>query len=203
MKHPIILSLILSAFSFVNVFAQQERFVAEPAAPYYTEPGRISVHLHENFFLRMRAVSPLLGIQPEITVVKNVTAGPVFTYFKFKRSESQGSSTAVYPEDHVKYYNLTAGGKASLHINSFLMNAFNMRIRNEYTDYYISVWGGYNFIRATSDRAEQEFIDSNKSFRAGASLGLRSMVGKKVAMFLEAGYSSYAYGTVGFSYIVK
>jgi hypothetical protein len=46
-------------------------------------------------------------------------------------------------------------------------------------------------------------MEENETIRAGAALGVRSMVLPRFGFFVEAGYSSYGYGSFGMTVVLK
>ena len=172
--------------------------------PYYRTQGSISLHLSNYMFSKRKVAMPPLNFSTQFTVVKNLTAGPMLTYFQFRRSEFEAANATRWINSEIRYNEMMGGVKVEYHFYSLVKKIFNRRnIRGNRIDLYTSGWAGYSFVWANDKDADQTLIDDNKTFRGGIGLGARTLVLKWMGFSLEGGYSSYGYASFGLVFVVR
>jgi hypothetical protein len=67
------------------------------------KPGSIVLNVGNQMFNRMNSVTMPIGATVEVTVLPNLTAGPMFTYFKFVNWQQVQKSVTEYENIDVKY----------------------------------------------------------------------------------------------------
>ncbi len=185
-----------------EVTYQTSKDKKEEFKPFYQRPGSVIINVSNYMALRGRSTTLPVNIHLDITPGRNFTVGPIFTYLQFKSQYQQEIDQIVYTNSGVKYHQYVVGLKGSYHLMPLFERLFNKTLKKQLLDVYISGWGGYSYVRSNAAEAEQEVIQANQDWRGGVSLGARSMILKRFGFFVEAGYSSYAFGTFGLSFLV-
>jgi len=169
--------------------------------PFYKKPGSISIQVN-NFMFSGRKVATLpVNLHFAVTPFKNVTLGPMVTYFQFKHSEFEAINATRWINPDIRYHEMMAGFRAEYHLNDLLQTMMRRRIPQHIVDVYVAGWGGYSFVWVNHEKAEQDLVTSNEKFRGGFSFGARSLVLKWLGFSLEGGYSSYGYCSFGIFFI--
>lgn len=196
MKKLIFLALLFSIAAFAK--AQGIQLVKENKHVLYTEkPGSVVVHLGNQMFNRVNSTSMPLSASAEVTILPNLTAGPMFTYFRFVNWEQVSKSMTEYENVDVKYNQYFMGLRANYHITPLVENLINKKLGREYFDLYVGAWVGYSISTSNHRLANPQVIDATQKIRAGVLAGVRSMVVPRFGLFMELGYSSYGLGAFG------
>lgn len=177
---------------------RQERFV-----PFYRIPGSIHFNLSNYMIMRVPSVGMPLNYDLQVTVFKNFTGGVLFTHYQFKQVSPEGVNASRFTGSDTKYNQFMLGAKASYHFNKLIEKIVNRHIASDIIDIYLTGWMGYSFARSRDEEHSEELIESNKKIRSGIALGARSMVIRRLGFFIEAGYSSFAYGSFGITVVLK
>jgi hypothetical protein len=196
MKKPLLLLIMLIAVAFTQ--AQGIQMVKENKYVLYTEkPGSVVVHVGNQMFNRMNSTSMPLSVAAEVTVLPNLTAGPMFTYFRFVSWEKVAKSMTEYENVDVKYNQYFLGLRANYHLTPFIEGLINKKLGREYFDLYVGGWAGYSLSNSNHRLANPEVINATQKMRAGVLAGVRSMIVPRFGLFMELGYSSYGLGAFG------
>jgi hypothetical protein len=196
MKKPLLLLIMLIAVAFTQ--AQGIQMVKENKYVLYTEkPGSVVVHVGNQMFNRMNSTSMPLSVAAEVTVLPNLTAGPMFTYFRFVSWEKVAKSMTEYENIDVKYNQYFLGLRANYHLTPFIEGLINKKLGREYFDLYVGGWAGYSLSNSNHRLANPEVINATQKMRAGVLAGVRSMIVPRFGLFMELGYSSYGLGAFG------
>jgi hypothetical protein len=196
MKKPLLLLIMLIAVAFTQ--AQGIQMVKENKYVLYTEkPGSVVVHVGNQMFNRMNSTSMPLSVAAEVTVLPNLTAGPMFTYFRFVSWEKVAKSMTEYENVDVKYNQYFLGLRANYHLTPFIEGLINKKLGREYFDLYVGGWVGYSLSNSNHRLANPEVINATQKMRAGVLAGVRSMIVPRFGLFMELGYSSYGLGAFG------
>lgn len=196
MKKLFFLALLFVAVSFVK--AQGIQLVKENKYVLYTEkPGSVVVHLGNQMFNRFNSTTMPLSAAAEVTILPNVTAGPMFTYFRFVSWEQVSKSITEYENVDVKYNQYFLGLRANYHLTPLIEGLINKKLGREYFDLYVGAWAGYSLTNSNHRLANTDVINATQKMRAGVMAGVRSMVLPRFGLFMELGYSSYGLGAFG------
>ncbi len=196
MKKPLLLLIMLIAVAFTQ--AQGIQMVKENKYVLYTEkPGSVVVHVGNQMFNRINSTSMPLSVAAEVTVLPNLTAGPVFTYFRFVSWEKVAKSMTEYENVDVKYNQYFLGLRANYHLTPFIEGLFNKKLGREYFDLYVGGWAGYSLSNSNHRLANPDVINATQKMRGGVLAGVRSMIVPRFGLFMELGYSSYGLGAFG------
>jgi hypothetical protein len=196
MKKPLLLLIMLIAVAFTQ--AQGIQMVKENKYVLYTEkPGSVVVHVGNQMFNRMNSTSMPLSVAAEVTVLPNLTAGPMFTYFRFVSWEKVAKSMTEYENIDVKYNQYFLGLRANYHLTPFIEGLINKKLGREYFDLYVGGWAGYSLSNSNHRLANPDVINATQKMRAGVLAGVRSMIVPRFGLFMELGYSSYGLGAFG------
>ena len=169
--------------------------------PFYKKPGSITIHVNNFMFSGRKVATPPVNLNIAVTPFKNVTLGPVVTYFQFKQSEFEAINATRWINPEISYHEMMAGFRAEYHLNDLLQTMMRRRIPQHIIDVYAAGWGGYSFVWVNHSNAEQDLVTANEKFRGGASIGARSLVLKWLGFSLEGGYSSYGYCSFGLFFV--
>ncbi len=191
--------LLLPFFSFSQVWKKGGDFTQ---APFYKRPGSIHLHLSNYMFSGRKTATPPLNFIPQVTIVKNVSAGPMFTYFQFRESEFEAVNSTRWVNPEIRYHEMMIGLKAEYHIN-WLIEKIIRRPIPRFVDVYAAGWTGYSFVKPNSEKADEELVAANEKIRGGVGLGTRSLVLKWMGFSLEGGYSSYGYCSFGLFFVAR
>jgi len=117
-----------------------------------------------------------------------------FTQFKDKESSDYGYSE--YSEYATKYNHLMTALKLSYHLNDIVRDNLAILVNPEKMDLYVSGLAGYNFVfpKPTATKFSE--------IRLGFAVGGRILYSKKLAFFMEYGFNSYGYGSLGASWLL-
>lgn len=171
--------------------------------PFYQRPGCVHLHLNNYMFSGRKVATPPLNFTAAVTIAKNLSVGPILTYFQFRRSEFESVNSTRWVNPEIRYHEMMIGLKAEYHINSLFEKIIRWKIPRHFIDTYAAGWGGYSFVKCASYLAEEELITDNEKFRGGIGLGARSLVLKWLGFSLEGGYSSYGYCSFGLFFVVR
>jgi hypothetical protein len=164
---------------------------------YYKKPGSVVLHLGNQMFNRMVSSSMPVVINPEVTVIPNLTAGPMFGYFKFLNNVTISNSVTMFENIDVWYNHFFIGARVNYHITDLVEHISGKEIGKDYFDLYVSSWLGYSFSTSDHQLAKAEVIQATQKLRGGVLVGVRSMIVPRFGLFLEAGYASYGLGAFG------
>ncbi len=193
-----IFSLVLFIVLAVFANAQGIQLVKENKYKLYTEkPGSVVVHLGNQMFNRVNSTTMPLSAAAEVTVLPNLTAGPMFTYFRFVSWEQVSKSITEYENVDVKYNQYFLGLRANYHLTPFIEGLINKKLGREYFDLYVGAWAGYSLTNSSHRLANADVVAATQKMRAGVLAGVRSMVVPRFGLFMELGYSSYGLGAFG------
>jgi len=192
--------LFLPLFSFSQVWKKGGDF---NQAPFYKRPGSVHLHLNNYMFSARKTATPPLNFIAQVTIVKNVSAGPMFTYFQFRESEFEAVNSTRWVNPEIRYHKMMVGLKAEYHINALIERIIRRPIPQHFVDVYTGGWIGYSFVKPNSVKAEEELVATNEKIRGGVSLGARSLVLKWMGFSLEGGYSSYGYCSFGLFFVAR
>ncbi len=195
-----IFAVLFPFLSFGQIWKQTGTF---QEIPFYKKPGSISIHLNNYMFSKRKVATPPVNVIAEVTAAKNLTLGPMFTYFQFKRSEFEATNATRWVNPELRYHEFMIGLKAEYHINSVIEKIINKKIPQHIVDTYAAGWGGYSFVKVNSPDAEEEQVSNNEKFRGGLAIGARSLVLKWMGFSLEGGYSSYGYCSFGLFFVAR
>lgn len=171
--------------------------------PYYKRQGAVVLHFSNLMFRNVGATMPPMNLNPEVTIANNLTLGPVFTFFQFRNHEFEAQNATRFTGSHLKYNQLMVGLKSSYHLNSLAQKLIKKRIPKDIMDVYVSSWLGYSFAILNRQDTDEQVIRDNKKIRGGFGVGVRSMVFEWLGFNLEAGYSSYGYGSFGMTFVLR
>jgi hypothetical protein len=195
--------LTIALFFLANtafIYAQGIQIV-EPETNKYQifseKKGSVVIHLSNHMFTRMNTSSMPVNLTTEVTIFENFTAGPVFTYFRFSNYEIVSQNMTEWKNIDVKYNQYFVGLRANYHLTPAFENLFNKKLGREYFDIYVGTWMGYSFTNSGHKLANADVIKGTQKMRAGALIGVRSMVVPRFGLFMEAGFSSYSFGSFG------
>jgi hypothetical protein len=196
MKKLFFIAVMLTTAAFTQ--AQGIQMVKENKYVLYTEkPGSVVLHVGNQMFNRMNSTSMPLSVAAEVTVLPNLTAGPMFTYFRFVSWEKIAKSMTEYENVDVKYNQYFLGVRANYHLTPFIEGLINKKLGREYFDLYVGGWAGYSLSNSNHRLANPEVINATQKMRAGVLAGVRSMIVPRFGLFMELGYSSYGLGAFG------
>lgn len=167
--------------------------------PYQEQRGACVLHLGNQMFGRMPAVTMPVLLHAEATIFPYITAGPLAGYFRFINSVAVSKSVTKYEQVDVKYHHFFGGLRINYHAAHILENLLHKEIINEYFDLYVGTWIGYSFSYSEHPLALEQVITSTRRLRGGIAAGVRSMIVPRFGLFLELGYSSYGIGAFGCS----
>lgn len=168
---------------------------------YYQHPGKFSLHLSNFMFGNVKSVSMPISINPQVTIFKNFTAGPTFTYFKSKYAYNAAHNVQVWENSDEVYRSLMPGLKGEYHLMPLLDKMTNKPIKAMYVDLYVHSWVGYQFVLGDfGTRENPNYKDQYQALRGGVGVGVRSMLLPFLGVFLEVGYSQVGYGSFGLSF---
>ncbi len=170
---------------------------------YYQTPGSIILQGGNTMFAKRKMGMPPVSLMAQVTVAKNFSVGPLFTYFNFKRSEFEAVNATRWVNPDIRYHEMMAGLRGEYHLNSVIQKIINRTLPENYLDVYVVGWSGYSFVKSGSASAEQKLINDNQKIRGGVMIGARSLVVKWFGFSLEAGYSSYGYCSFGLFFMVR
>ncbi|MEX0810645.1 MAG: hypothetical protein WD048_00425 [Chitinophagales bacterium] len=203
--------LLLLIFSFTGILYAQE-YEPRPEKMdagnfemhYYQKPGSISLHLSNFMFGDVKSVSMPITLNPQITVLKNFTMGPSFTYFKSKYVYQAAHNVQVWENSDETYRSLMPAIRGEYHITPLLDKIINKPIQAMYVDVYLQSWVGYQFVTGEAGTAEKpNYKDEYQDWRGGIGIGVRTMLLPFMGIFLEVGYSRIGYGSFGLSFKLK
>ncbi len=205
----IFLTVLILVVIGADAFGQRERSERSMTKPYYLQKGFISLNGGFYYFQRQKTLSLPLFLNPDITVARNITVGPLLTYFKYKHyvqydENSTGGVKTLYPDDLTTYNHILVAVKGTYHFNDIFTKLLKIEIPKQY-GLYASVFAGYNIVSVKSDSelwtATKDYEDSN--MKAGFSVGIRFLHNKKFGGFMEYGVNSYGYGAFGLTWLIS
>lgn len=172
------------------------------ALPYYQIQNFLTINFGFFYFKAPRTTTLPVYFNPEITLSRNMTIGiqamhfqyKSFTQFKDKESADYGYSE--FKEYSTKYNHLLAALKLSYHLNDIVRDNLSILVNPEKMDLYVSGLAGYNFVfpKPTSTKFSK--------LRLGFAVGGRILYSKRLAFFMEYGFSDYGYGSLGASWLL-
>ncbi|MDX2000786.1 MAG: hypothetical protein SFW35_00010 [Chitinophagales bacterium] len=163
----------------------------------YRQPGAVTLHFSNYISHLHGVVSMPINLQPEVTVCKNFTVGPIFSYLQKKNTEEISETVTRINDGNVTYQHFTVGLKGSYHLLPLVQKAVRKPMLVDYVDVYVSAWGGYGFAFSHKSAASDLYMQANRTLRGGASIGVRSMVLPRFGFFAEGGYGSFGYLSFG------
>ena len=170
---------------------------------YYQRTGTFVIHVSNHMFHKDKPVTVPVSFNPEVTIFRNLTLGPLFSYFQFKNASAEGPNATRWTGSHIRYHQFLAGVKSNYHLNPMFERIFERPIPNEIIDIYLSAWTGYSFVMVKDSDADADLVNSNKKIRGGVGLGFRSMIFPFLGVSLEGGYSSFGYASFGLTFVVN
>jgi hypothetical protein len=189
-----IISLLAYAYGVAQGISVQKQ---TRGVIYYEKPRSVVLHVGNQMFSRMSTSTMPVVVNPEITVIPNLTAGPMFGYFKFINYETVARSVTMYENVDVRYNHFFVGVRANYHVTHLLERLIRKEIGKDYFDLYVGSWAGYSFSSSNHKLANEKVIDATQKVRGGVLMGVRSMVVPRFGLFLEIGYGSYGIGSFG------
>jgi len=177
--------------------------IAEEPLIYYRNKGSFIMSASNILIGKQRAVSMPISLQVEATAVKNFTIGPMVTYFMLKNVKQVERNQNQVQDGNMRYHQLMVGLRGSYHLMPLVQKIINKPMLVDYVDVYITSFVGYSVMFANGSKASLDFMEENETIRGGAALGVRSMVLPRFGFFVEAGYSSYGYGSFGMTVVLK
>lgn len=154
-------------------------------------------------FSGRKVATPPVNLHFAVTPFKNVTFGPMVTYFQFKQAEFEAVNATRWINPEISYHEMMAGGRAEYHVNDLLQKMMRRRIPQHIVDVYVAGWAGYSFVWVNHEKADEDLVTGNEKFRGGFSFGARSLVLKWLGFSLEGGYSSYGYCSFGLFFVPR
>ena len=154
-------------------------------------------------FSGRKVATPPINFITEVTIARNVSLGPMVTYFQFRRSEFEAVNATRWVDPELRYHETMIGLKFEYHINSAVEKLIRKRIPQHIVDVYTTGWGGYSFVKSASQLPDDDLISYNEKFRGGLGIGARSLVLKWMGFSLESGYSSYGYVSFGLFFVAR
>lgn len=168
---------------------------------FYRTKGHVLLNFSDYIVNKRGFVSLPINIQPEVSLGKNITIGPVASYFQFKNTTTVEPAVTRIEDGNIKYHQLVVGVKGSYHFMPILQKASKKPLLVDYVDPYITAWVGYSWVFSHSSYANPLFISANQKLRGGAAIGVRTMVLPRFGFHVEAGFSSIGYGSFGITTI--
>ena len=192
---------ILVVFTVPGVFAKKGT-IAKATTPFYQKSFSFAINGGVNYLPSQRMTTVPLFINPEITLVENVTLGVLVMHYQYKHY-LQEDTTDYWTEwteegDDVTYTYTLFALKGSYHLTGLIAKAMNKESIKKY-DLYASLLVGYNITSAKGTNATPDF--EKETLRAGFAVGGRYIYSKNLGFFMEYGITSFAHGTVGISLI--
>jgi len=206
----VILPLLFTLSTWAQQFQEESYYIkstkeikVDKREGYYENRGAFTVNFSNNLVLTGKANSVPLSLQVDFVTARNFSVGPLFTYLQYKSNYQKADNMMVITNSKVKYHQYVAGVKASYHIMPFLEEMSRKELAKHLLDVYITGWLGYSFVSGSGPQIDQAVIDENSTVRGGIGIGARSMILDRFGFFIEGGYSSYAFGTFGLTFLVS
>lgn len=173
----------------------------EAAVPYYQVSNFITLNFGFFYFKQTRTTSLPIYFNPELTVIRNLSAGVQIMHYQYKeyvKYNDPSNANYGYSEylEYKKNFNhLLAALKVSYHLNDIVKDNLKIIVNPKKMDLYVSGLVGYNFVTPGAPPKASEM-------KLGFAVGGRYIYSKRLAFFMEYGLNSYGYGSMGASWML-